>query len=206
MAGQIPDTGLPVGTLLTYNAQLDQSFLSLVRSGIGTADGLFQALTAPLSSKWGLQIVKTDKPFAVAPFSPEPITITVQMVGPETYAQPDDVRSIIDGEIINALSSNPIVSSNISSWTIPQSAGGSGQSVDTGAPAADTSVIDDVKQAASGAVDKIAAAAKTATSGLGLGTGIILIVLGTVAVFAIVVVVSPTAPARAAAGFARSRR
>ncbi len=203
---QVPDTGLPVGTLLVYNAQIDESLWTLVKTGIGTADGLFQALRQPLQDKWGLAIVSSN--YNGWTFGAEPITLTLQMTGPETYAQPDDVRSIVDGEIINALGSNPITSSNISSWTIPASAGGTGQTVDTGAPAASVGggILGGVANTLGIDSSSIGNVIKNATSGFGLGTGIIVIVLGIVAIFAVVVVLEPTAPGRAARSFSRGRR
>jgi hypothetical protein len=211
VAGQIPDTGLPVGTILTYNATIETSFFGAIKTGIWSPESLFEQLGTALNL-WGLQIAKSDYSFVSAAISGNvPIVLTLQMLGPQTYAQPNDIRSIVDGAIGNILGGSYVTGSNISDWTIPQSAGGSGQTVNTGAPANQTSIVSDalstvgIDPAAIG--NGISNAVKNATSGLGLGTGIIVIVLGVVAVFAVVVVISPTAPGRAAAGFAhRGRR
>ncbi|MHB8613956.1 MAG: hypothetical protein ACYDAL_16265 [Candidatus Dormibacteraceae bacterium] len=212
MAFGVPSTGLPVGTVLVYNAHLDQSLLSWIRTGIGSADGLFKAIGDALNSKWNLTVVSSDYSTvsALAFGAPEPITITLQMMGPETYAQPDDVRSIVDGEIINALSSNPIVDSNISSFKLPPAAPGqSSTKVDTGAPSVDASPLGAGLAAVgidpSAITNAVSDAVKKATSGLGLGSGIIILVLGLAIVAAVLVAVAPTAPARAIAAAHRRR-
>lgn len=210
MAGQVPDTGFPVGTVLVYNAHLDQSFLSWVRTGIGTPDALFQAIGNTLWMKWDLQIVSSDySSISSWVGGATPITITVQMQGPKTYAQPDDIRGIIDGEIIDALLSNPITDSNISKWTIPKAAGGSGQAIDTGAPAVSTSPLGNVLSTVgidpAAIADTAASTFNKLTSGLGAGTGIIVIVLGIAIVAAVFVAVAPTAGPRALRAYQRGR-
>jgi hypothetical protein len=210
VANQIPDTGLPVGTVLVFNTQIDQSLWSVVRTGIGSPDGLIQVLTQALAA-WGLQVVKSDfGALTTAIFGgATPIAITVQMTGPQTYAQPDDIRSIIDGAITDALGGSYQTGSNVSSWTIPQSAGGSGQAVDTGAPAASTSAVGEVLIGAgiepAAIADGAASALNKITSGLGAGTGIIVIVLGLAIVAAVFVAVAPTAAPRAYQAFHRGR-
>jgi hypothetical protein len=210
VAGQVPDTGLPIGTVLVYNAHLDQSFWSLLKTGIGSPDTLFQAIKNTLWMKWDLDLVKSDySSISSLYFGATPITLTVQLAGPKTYAQPDDIRGIIDGEIIDALASNPITDSNISSWTIPKSAGGSGKTTDTGAPAVSTSPLTNVLATVGldpGAIsdlisNAISNAVKNATSGLGAGTGIIVIVLGLAIVAAVLIGVAPTSGARAYRAF-----
>ncbi|HLZ52068.1 MAG TPA: hypothetical protein VKP61_15080 [Candidatus Acidoferrum sp.] len=202
----VPATGLPVGTTLVYNAHLDQSFLSWVKTGIGTPDELFQAIGDALSTKWGLTVVGSDYS-AVSSFygGATPITLTVQMAGPETYAQPDDVRSIIDGEIQNALSSNPITDSNVSSFKLPPGTPGApAGSVDTGAPAADTNPIGSgFSAAASAAGSAIGNAVGSVTSNLGVGSGIVIVVIGLAIIAAVLIGVAPTAPARALAAARR---
>lgn len=209
MANQVPDTGFPIGTVLVYNAQIDQSLWSLVKTGIGSPDALFQKIGDTLWMKWDLQIVKSDySSLATVVFGgATPIAITVQMMGPKTYGQADDIRGIIDGEISDALGGTYTTGSNISSWTIPKSAGGTGASVDTGAPAATTSPVSavlagvGVDPAAIG--DSISNAVKNATSSLGVGSGILLLVLGLAVIAAILIAVAPTAPARAIAAARR---
>jgi hypothetical protein len=209
VANQVPDTGFPIGTVLVYNAQIDQSLWSLVKTGIGSPDALFQKIGDTLWMKWDLQIVKSDySSLATVVFGgATPIAITVQMMGPKTYGQADDIRGIIDGEISDALGGTYTTGSNISSWTIPKSAGGTGASVDTGAPAATTSPVSavlagvGVDPAAIG--DSISNAVKNAVSGLGVGSGILLLVLGLAVIAAILIAVAPTAPARAIAAARR---
>jgi hypothetical protein len=209
VANQVPDTGFPIGTVLVYNAQIDQSLWSLVKTGIGSPDALFQKIGDTLWMKWDLQIVKSDySSLATVVFGgATPIAITVQMMGPKTYGQADDIRGIIDGEISDALGGTYTTGSNISSWTIPKSAGGTGASVDTGAPAATTSPVSavlagvGVDPAAIG--DSISNAVKNATSSLGVGSGILLLVLGLAVIAAILIAVAPTAPARAIAAARR---
>ena len=209
MPGAVPDTGLPVGTVLVYNAQVDQSLWSTLKSGIGTPAGLFQSLTSSLPADWGLEVSKTDYGAATTIIfgSGTPITITVRMIGPQTYAQPDDVRSIIDGAIGNALGGNYLTSSNISNWTIPQSAGGTGSAVDTGAPAADTGLLSEALggSGVSAIGDAISNGIAGATKNLGVGSGIVFLILGLAVVAAVLIAVAPTAPARAIAA-ARRRR
>jgi hypothetical protein len=212
MALGVPDTGLPVGTVLYYNAHLDQSFLSWLKTGIGTPDALFQQIGTTLGF-WGLRIVTSDYS-AVSAWTasgPTPITLTVQMEGPQTYGQPDDVRSIIDGRIQDALASNPIVDSNISKFTLPpDTSGASSKTIDTGAPAASTSAVHGVFSAVGidpGAIGTaISDAVKNATSGLGVGTGLIVLILGLAIVAAVLIGFSPTAPARAIAAAHRRGR
>ena len=209
---QVPATGLPVGTVLVYNGANDQSLWSALKTGIGTPDGLFRQITSTLWMKWDLQVSKTDYgSLATTIFGgPTPISITVQMVGPKTYAQPDDIRSIIDGEISDALGGQYLTSSNVSSWTIPPSAGGTGETMDTGAPAATTSAVGQVLAGAGidpGAIAKgIGDGIKNATSGLGVGTGIVVLVIGLAIVAAALIAVAPTAPARALAAAHRGGR
>lgn len=211
MAGQVPATGLPVGTVLVYNAHIDQSLWSVVRTGIGTPAGLFRTIGGTLWMKWDLTVVGSDygEATTVLTGAPTPITITVNMAGPKTYGQPDDIRGIIDGEIIDALGGSYLTDSNISSWTIPKSAGGSGAVIDTGNPEATTSLTKEVLNSAgidpAAIADAIGKAVKDATSGLGAGTGIIVIVLGLAIVAAVFVAVAPTSGARAYRAF-RSRR
>jgi hypothetical protein len=203
VAGQVPATGLPVGTVLVYNAHIDQSLWSYVRTGIGSPDALFQVIANTLWMKWDLTVVHTDygELATVLTNAPTPIAITVNMTGPKTYGQPADVARIIDGEIADALGGSYLTDSNISTWTIPKSAGGSGAVIDTGNPAASTSAAGEVLAAAGidpGAIsDAISNAVKNATSGLGAGTGIIVIVLGLAIVAAVLVAVAPTSGARA---------
>ncbi|SRR6266852_2522324 len=211
MPGAIPDTGLPVGTVLTYNAQIDQSLWAALKSGIGSPAGLFQFLSSVLPGDWGLEVSHTDYGEATTVIfgSATPITIVVRMIGPQTYALPDDVRSIIDGAIDNALGGNYRTSSNVSDWTIPKSAGGSGQSVNTGAPAADTGLASQVLKGAGvdpGAIsDAIGKAVGDATKNLGVGTGIVFLVLGLAVVAAVLIAVAPTAPGRAFAAIPARR-
>ncbi len=204
MAGQVPDTGLPVGTVLTWNGHVSQSLWSGIKTGIFTEADLFRAIKQPLLGKWGLEVVSTDygELAAVATGAAEALKIVVQMDGPQTYAQPSDVSSIIAGEIGNALGGNYLVDSDISDWTIPRSAGGSGSSVETGAPAASTSAVGGVFESIGSG---IANTVKDATSGLGVGTGVIVVILGLAIIAAVLIAVSPTAPARAIAAARRGR-
>jgi hypothetical protein len=209
MPGIVPDTGLPVGTVLVYNAQIDQSLWSTLKSGIGTPAGLFQSLTSSLPGDWGLEVSSTDYGAASTIIfgGGTPITITVRMIGPQTYGQPDDVRSIIDGAIGNALGGNYLTSSNISNWTIPQSAGGTGSVVDTGAPAANTGLASEIigGSGLSAISEAVSNTLGSATKNLGVGTGLVFLILGLAVVAAVLIAVAPTAPARAIAAARRGR-
>ncbi len=203
MPGAVPDTGLPVGTILTYNASIQSSVWSSFKTGLWTPESVFQQLTIALGS-WGLGIVKSDSGGIQATVSGDvPIVITLQMQGPQTYAQPNDVKSIVDGAIIAIMGGNYIDSSNISDWTIPKSAGGTGQTVDTGAPKNSTSLAGDALAAIG--IDP-AAIGDAISKHLGVGTGIVFLVLGLAVVAAVLVAVAPTAPGRALAAIPARRR
>jgi hypothetical protein len=209
MPGAVPNTGLPVGTILTYNATIQSSVWASFKSGLWTPDSVFQNLGIALGG-WGLGIVKSDYGGIQATFSSDvPIVLTLQMQGPQTYGQPNDVRSIVDGAIGDILGGSYINSSNISNWTIPQSAGGSGQAVDTGAPGNTTSLVGDALAATgidpTAIGDAISNTVANATKNLGAGTGTIILILGLAVVAAALIAVAPTAPARAIAA-ARRRR
>src|SRR5260370_38692252 len=115
----VPITGLPVGTVLAYNATIQQSW-SCWGNDINSPGKLFQAIAQPLETEWGLRISRSDfeQTLSLLP-SPQAIKIDLQMIGPNTYAKPNDVTRIVDGEIIKALKGNFITASNVSSFTLP---------------------------------------------------------------------------------------
>lgn len=204
MPGAVPDTGLPVGTILTYNASIQSSVWSSFKTGLWTPESVFQQLGVALGG-WGLGIVSSDSAGISATISGDvPIVLKLQMQGPQTYGQPNDVKSIVDGAIINIMGGNYIDDSNISDWTIPKSAGGTGETVDTGAPGNDTSVFG---QLGLGSIsDALGKAVGDATKNLGVGSGLLIFFVILAGLAAVIVIVAPTSPGAVAAGFAHPRR
>lgn len=199
----VPDTGLPVGTNLVYNATISTSLLAALKSGIWSPESLFSAIAPDLRSSWGLQITHSDYSSVEAAISGDvPITLQLQMVGPNTYAQPDDVRSIVDGEIITATGGNYITSSNISSFTLP-----AGAAQQTGAPANTPGLFTGVLQelGLSGAAESAANASGSAL-GFSLSSKVLLTIVAMFGILGFLIYASPTAPARAVAAFRGGRR
>lgn len=104
-------SGMAVGTILTYQAQVQFTFGTLIASS-RTLAGITADVGAALQKKWGIILIGSKLPaLSVAvPGAISSATFTVQLN--RAYGQPLDVKSIIDGEI-NALYGVEVMNSSI---------------------------------------------------------------------------------------------
>ncbi|MGH7247407.1 MAG: hypothetical protein ACREH9_04810 [Pseudomonadota bacterium] len=104
--------GMPVGTILTYSAQIKVTFGSLLVP-TRAADNVVADIGQALSQNWGIAVVDAKMPsFSVsAPGTSYAIALVVQLN--RAYGKPHDVQAIIDG-IVNGLIGVELLSSSIS--------------------------------------------------------------------------------------------
>lgn len=208
----VPATGLPIGTLLTYNLTIDPAAFQTSLS-FSPFEDLIAAITSDLANTWDLVVTSSNVPSSV--FGQPIAQLVLQMRGPNTYGSPDDVRSIVDGEIIQQTGGkNYIVSSNISSFTLPPAMpGAASQTGQTGAAAVDTSQINPTLGSTIAGItqpiaDAVGNTVKTAASSSGI-TDLLKGVQSTVLVVVLVVIVGiillvaykPDSVGRVARGF-----
>jgi len=204
----VPASGLPIGTLVTYNATLSPSAGSWADFFSTTPlEDLIASIKSNLATAWDLEISSQSVSGDI--FGTPKIQLVLRMVGPTTYGSPDDVRSIVDGEIIAQTSGkNYIASSNISSFTLPPAApGAAGSTTQTGDQPVDTnqnpiSAITDPIVSAIGDTIKTAAKSSGLTGALSsIGDAALVLMLVVIVGITLLVAYKPASLGRAARGF-----
>lgn len=105
-------TGMAVGTLLTYQAQVSATGANLVPFISKSLATLTSDVGAALQSKWGIVLTGSKLPGLNVGLPGEQGTVTFTVYLNQPYGQPLDVKSIIDGEI-NAIYGWQLLSSSI---------------------------------------------------------------------------------------------
>jgi hypothetical protein len=100
----VSTAGVPAGTELLYNVTWAAKTLTSQ-----TPQDIAAAVASALSSKWGIKVVSSN---ASANFFANQPQFSMYVATTTDYGQPNDVKSIIDGEVYNA--GRQVVSSSIS--------------------------------------------------------------------------------------------
>lgn len=202
----VPASGLPVGTTLVYNATIDPSAFSDSFS-LNPVNDLIAAIKSDLETTWDLSIDSSNIQGGVVSFGNPQLQLTLRLLGPETYGLPTDIQSIVDGEIINQTGGkNYILSSNISSFTLPS---GTAQSTGAAAATPNQSIIGGVLNNTVGAVAQSVGSAVgnlAGSSGLGsalssLQSSVVLIIVVVIVGLILLVAYKPQSVRTAAGAF-----